>query len=298
MLKPGSSQEAGAGGQGGSPVEFLAAGDFDTLAPIPKSLAYLARVQYDPDIGFLEVARVIESDVALVANLLRLANSSWGHSTTPIVTVKDALNRLGMTNVLNLVLISSLAVPMKKASAGYELEENELARHSVAAYLAASGLPRFTPLALPKEAATAAFLHDIGKLLLGRYMTHELLAQIRQSFMAGEFKSSCEAEQHFLGTDHAEVGMAIVHHWGFPRELSNAIRRHHAPEVYDDVLLAAVKLCDSVAKMVFPLRGDPETPASEERENMRALNLVPSDLALICVLVEEGWKETEKFLQS
>ncbi len=271
--------------------------DFESLAPMPKSLAYLAKVQFEPEVGFQEVARVIETDMALVANLLRLANSAWSHTTSPVSTVKDALNRLGMSNVLNLVLISSLAVSMKKACSGYELGEDELARHSVAAYLAANSLLRFSQQPIPKGAATAAFLHDIGKLLLGRYITREVLDQIRQSVLDKEFKSQCEAEQHFLGTDHAEVGMAIAHHWGFPKELTVAIRRHHAPEVFDDALLAAVKISDSIAKMIFPLVGGWELEPAEQIEIMKVLGMVPSDIALICVLVEEEWKETEKFLQ-
>ncbi len=271
--------------------------DFESLAPVPQSLAYLAKVQYEPEIGFQEVSRVIETDMALVANLLRLANSAWSRGASQIMTVKDALNRLGMTNIVNLVLMSSLASAMKKACPGYDLGENELARHSVAAYLAASSLRRFSPVDLPNGLSTAALLHDIGKLLLERYISQTLLAKIRQSVADKQFPTYCQAEEHFIGANHAEVGMAIAHFWKFPRELFVAIRRHHEPEVYDDLLLAGVKLADLVAKMVFPLRVSEEMPRKEQLELMHVLGIVPSDLALMCVLVEEEWKETEKLLQ-
>jgi len=269
--------------------------EIESLAPMPGSVAALAKIQYQPGIWLKEVASIVENDPAITANLLRMANSAWSHTMSPIATVSDAVVRLGMTQVFNMALIMSLSAPLKQPCLGYELSENELARHSIASYLAAGSLGRFATQSIPEEAATAALLHDIGKLLLNRYVNHEVMVRIRLAVQEGK-RSVTEAEQQYLGTDHAEVGSAIARHWKFPEPMQEAIRRHHDFNPPFTPILDAVQTAHAIAGRVSIPKDNDRRPAQPEVVQLRRLGLQSSDEALICVLVEEDLAKTAVLL--
>ncbi|HUJ28751.1 MAG TPA: HDOD domain-containing protein, partial [Myxococcales bacterium] len=52
-----------------------------------------------PDIDARKLARLVSRDPALSASLLRVANSAFYRGASPIQTVRDALARMGMTEV-------------------------------------------------------------------------------------------------------------------------------------------------------------------------------------------------------
>ena len=54
--------------------------DIENLAPMPDSVARLAKIVGDANTDVSQVARVIEFDQALTTNVLRLANSAWSGS--------------------------------------------------------------------------------------------------------------------------------------------------------------------------------------------------------------------------
>jgi putative nucleotidyltransferase with HDIG domain len=257
---------------------------------------YLAKMQYEPDLWLKEVARVIELDPALTANVLRVANSAWSGSSQPIATVRDAVVRLGLSQILNLALIMSLSTPLKKACPGYDLAESELARHSSAAFLAAGQLCQFSGRTVPQAVTTIALLHDLGKILLGRYIKKEIQIQIKEAVKSGQ-TSQIEAEQQYLGTNHAEIGMAITRHWKLPNEWSDIIRRHHDYNPPFDTMLDAVQLSDTLAKIVLAPAEDRGAGLRQiPAEVLQRLELPQSDLALICVIVEEEKKKTDQML--
>lgn len=258
----------------------------ESLAPMPRSLDYLAKLQYAPDIWVGEVARVIDLDEALTANLLRWANSAWSHSSTSVGNVKDALIRMGIANVLNLVLITALASPMRRACPAYQLAENELSQHSILAYVTATCLGQFAAQPIPDTVATASLIHDLGKLLIERYLSRELMLQMSLAVKSGKV-SPMEAELQYLGTDHAEVGMQIARHWKFPDDIAQTIRRHHDPEPPRNTLLDAVQVCDMMAKQIF--RKDPQAEPLWEAMpgNLQRLGIEPADMALLSIRVED-----------
>ena len=124
---------------------------------------------------------IVQFDEALTASLLRSANSSWSASRSEITTVRDAVIRLGASPVLALTLgmngsgaISGDALPK------YGLSEGELWRHSVAASLAAELLTQLAAHRPPPETATAALLHDVGKLVMALSSIHPPRRALRE----------------------------------------------------------------------------------------------------------------------
>ena len=118
--------------------------------------------------------------------------------------------------------------------------------HGAASQLAVRALAAERPAAgIPSIAETAALLHDIGKLIVSRYLKADVKELVSHARTRGI--TFVEAEREVLGVDHAEVGAAMAEHWRFPPLITDAIRRHHSPPFTDPTPVAG---CGGVANMV------------------------------------------------
>lgn len=215
------------------------------LEPLPASALRLARLVCDGAPDLTEVVDVVRCDQALTAAVLRAANSSWSASRTEVTTVHDAVVRLGAGPVLATVLAVDLRARLDVAVPELGLSEGDLWRHSVAALVAAEHLARCAGGRLPGATATAALLHDVGKLLMARFVDRALLGGVAGARDAGV--PPVDAEREVLGVDHAELGALVAHSWGLPAPLVHGIGRHHDPDGDHGGIAAAVALADHAA---------------------------------------------------
>jgi len=236
--------------------------DLDSLAqaasnlePLPASVARLAAAVASSDPDLDDIIDVVQYDQAMTATLLRSANSAASGSLNPVKSVRDAVIRLGTGSVLWLAVQSTARRRLLRAVPEYGLSEGELWRHSVAASLAAASLHRYASVTIPAETSTAALLHDIGKLLMCRFLADETLATIHRAQEDGGL-TRIEAETEILGVHHAELGGLMVQYWGFPESIQRGISYHHTPDEGVDHICYATHLADVVAKEIGDQRDD------------------------------------------
>jgi HD-like signal output (HDOD) protein len=260
------------------------------LEPLPASATRLAALVCEgaPELG--QVVEIVEFDEALTASLLQCANSSWSASRTEITTVRDAVIRLGASPVLALTLGMRVRNHLGDALPKYGLSEGELWRHSVAASLAAELVTQRAAHRPPPESATAALLHDLGKLVMERFLDRGLLDQLGEAQERGAGR--LEAELAVLGIDHAELGGLIARSWSLPESLVRGIRRHGRPRPGDDPIVHTVFLSDTLAKAVGAGRDDNADPPALARA-MQELGLGAPDVDEIRSLVEQRFAEVE-----
>jgi len=258
--------------------------EIENLTPMPVSMVQLTHMAGDPKVDLTELAKVIEYDEALTANLLRLANSTWLAGMEPVMSVREAVMRMGTAKILKMVVGRHLAGSMSTAIPGYNLDEHEHWRHSVAAALAAEELSTLLYMPQPGLAFTVSLMHDIGKLILGRYLADELVSQIQQA-VNEEHVSFVEAEHQIMGTDHAEIGAEIARYWKFPEPLINAIELHHNPDVQPEALIDLVHVGNIVARLMGVGLGCEELHLNTSQEAPKRLGVSPTLLEQVCVKV-------------
>lgn len=258
------------------------------LQALPPSLARLTALMGDdpPDLDAL--VDIIAYDPIITARLLRVANSSFSAPGRAITRARDAVVRLGPGLVFS-VAIGSCARPlMEQTVPGYGLPAGELWRHSVRAALAAEAAGRFCDTRLSPASFTAALLHDIGKLVLGRYLTPDRLVALRRAVEEGGLESY-QAEAELLSLHHGEVGGVIAQHWQLPDSLVQGIIHHHDPQPEHDPIAYVTCLADRVAHALE--REETDTDEEDERLTavLDALGMTPDGFADLRSTVAENY---------
>ncbi len=215
---------------------------------LPSVVIKLRQYLNDPDVSFDQLAKVIEYDPGLTANVLQLANSAYFGWSRTIKTVKEAITRLGTNRIFQMVLCMSVAPLVRKPIRGYDLDSSDLWEHSIATAICAEQLAQSLAIRNVEEAFTAGLLHDMGKIVLGTFV--EVDDEPIKEIVAKDHLSFNEAEMMVLGIDHAEVAGELLRAWNLPDEVVAAARWHHAPsrcgeehQVICDLIHVADVLC-------------------------------------------------------
>jgi putative nucleotidyltransferase with HDIG domain len=258
----------------------------EALDPVPVSVSRLVSIVARDNWAFSDVEQVIAYDQALTGRLLQIANSAASATLVRIGTVKEAIIRVGIGPVLSFAMAASIGKSLRRALPQYGLGEGDLWRHSVAAALAAEVLTAMCTRQVPPEAVTAALLHDVGKLVLARYLTPELLVGLAEARVRDE-RSSMQAEVEVLGVHHGALGGLIVRHWNLPDRLAEAITHHHDPDRAHDVICDVVHIANVAAKRVHDLgAGAPSGAEAVCPGSMERLHLGPSSFDRLISHVE------------
>jgi HD-like signal output (HDOD) protein len=192
----------------------LSGGQVD-LPSFPEIALKIRRILADPDAKVEQIVRVVGSEPALAARLLRIANSaSINRSGKKVTDLRTAIARIGH----NMVRSASISFSINQIRQANKLASlapylNDLWERStyVAAYayvLARSCCTRVNP----DEAMLTGMMHGIGKLyILTRATDHP------------ELFSSEAALNDIINDWYPSIGKAILENWKFSETMARAV---------------------------------------------------------------------------
>lgn len=195
---------------------------------IPTCPAMVAEVMHEarkdtPDIR--KLASAITADVGMSAITLKMANSAMFSNGAALNNVHRALDRLGMRNVLSVVLGVALRSSMMGLPTAFI--DRFWSRNSIMAQ-SAGILARQLYGISPDEAYIYALFHDAAiPLMLRRFPDYPHLIEAA----AANGESRIQAER-CLPCTHPIIGSLLVRNWGLPIEVSLAVRFHHETDIY------------------------------------------------------------------
>jgi HD-like signal output (HDOD) protein len=218
------------------------------LPAMPQTVFKAQELMSSSQAGMKQLAQVIETDQAIVARMLRFANSTYYGLSGKVSSVRHAATLLGNLKVGELITMAGSSTVIANTLEGYGLESGALWLHSLAvAFGARIVVSRKNP-DLAGDAFTAGLLHDAGKMILGQYIL-EKRAKFQGIIRNGE-QTFLEIEEKLLGFDHSEIMSAVCKNWNIPANLANAIQYHHCPSRTPESIFAyAVHLADAIAIM-------------------------------------------------
>ena len=191
----------------------LSGGKVD-LPSFPEIAVRVRRILSDPKSSIEQVVRVVGSEPALAARLLRISNSaSLNRSGRTISDLRTAINRIGY-NMVRSASISFAMLQIRKSNklVGLEHYLEELWQRSTVVAAFAFVLARTCTAVNPDEAMLTGMMHAIGKLyVLTRATDHpELFADT----------STLDA---IIREWHPSIGKAILENWEFSEIMAQAV---------------------------------------------------------------------------
>lgn len=198
------------------------------LPSLPTVVTRMEEAANDRRSDAATFAMIIESDPAVAARLLRLANSAYYRSQEGVPSIQAAVVRIGLEEVRKSCMAIGLIRSFVKPS--HFLDHEWFWHHAlVVASLARIIAEKHPRLHVdPDTAYTAGLLHDIGTLVLDQYFP-ECYAEVRNRLVQDE-AGLCHVEHDVLEIDHAEVGAILLKQWDLPPIIVEAVRWHHDPE--------------------------------------------------------------------
>ena len=238
----------------------------DHLKPVSDIAGKVMALLDDPDCGISDLSDTIRHEPALTANVLKLANSSYFGLPGKINDAKQAVVYLGMTQVVDLVLLVSCSESFSGSHGGYGLTTGELWKSAVSAAILANDLAEAKGLKQTSLFFTGALLRDIGKVVLDQHVKSAIEPIMnRVNIQSMTFR---EAERQVLGFDHCQVGAEVAKNWHFPTPLQCIIRYSHTPLVATGCFLEAsiVYMADALCrKMEIGLGVDDPSYPEDDR---------------------------------
>lgn len=257
---------------------IMSAGDLPTIPVVALKVMQLLESE---NATAEELAKIVASDPAVAARVLKISNSSFYGCQRQIQSLSMAIVILGFSTLKSLVVAASV----KQVYKPFGLTEQMLWEHSFGAGLAARIIASKTRLANEEEAFLAGLFHDIGKTIMNSLDRDKFQNVMQKSYNEGiPFE---EAEKSVYPFSHDEVGAYVIKKWNFPEALFTTIMQHHhlefAPseDVYLIHLTAVVNLADQFCNKL----------GIGTREPREELNPANSKAASIANLGEEKINE-------
>jgi len=258
-----------------TPQELIA--NLGDLPPLPQVAAQVLRLAADPDASMEDLRKVISTDQALTAQILKISNSAMFGMVREVTTLTQAIMTLGFSTIKSVVIASSAKNLYSRGAAG--LQERLLWEHALTAAMAGRAFGRSLRFPRAEEVFISGLMHDIGKSVMAIKFPERYVALIKTVY--NEQCDGLQLELDTFGFDHAMVGEALLHSWNLASPLEDAVRWHHDPihaPKDNQALAALVALGNQMALDQGAGIGRAESLSTATAQAMEILGVTPESL--------------------
>ena len=245
---------------------------FEALEAFPalaESRDRLLAVISKEHVATADVVTAVESDVALIIAVLRLANRARD-GRGRIDTVVQAVELLTPQTV-QAVASRARTFDFFERATVWDSAPERFRLHALATQHAADRIAAEVGYEDRDRLTVTSLLHDVGKLvLLHAYPGYP--SQVHRGARTPEER--IHQERRELGVDHALVGGVLIRRWGLPTSLSTPIERHHSQPEGE---AAFIRLADMLAHYAQGARVSP----AEMLQTARSIGLGPQQLRMV-----------------
>ncbi len=196
--------------------------------PTPRGVALeLMRATRDSDTSLVEIARLVKTDPALTAFVIRAANAARFAGKRKVVDVPQAVSRLG----INMVRVYAIAVSMMRSyrqgrCPGFDYD-GFWARSLLTAIVMSELAERGGSLH-SEEAFALALLCQIGQLTFATAAPDDYALVVGRSRALGIERALLERDA--FGFDQNELTAVLLVEWGIPTKLADVVFWQQDPE--------------------------------------------------------------------
>jgi len=210
--------------------------EVDKLVSLPDIYYRLEEAIVDPRSTTDQIAELLRSDPDLCARMLRMANSAFYSFPTKIETIERAVSTIGLRQIRELVLITSVVKAFEGIPPG-SVNMTTFWEHSVAVAIMSRELGTCARIPNADSFYIPGLLHDIGRLVM--YLKLPLLMHDLLQQRAASGQPMYLLERNILDYSHAEIGGRLLEFWKLPQSIWEPVVTHHDPRMGGEFSLAA-----------------------------------------------------------
>ncbi len=176
-----------------------------------------------PEQTLAELENIIMQDADLAAFLLNAASSDYYNFPSPVQTIEQAVELLGVKSIHKLVTLNVLAKAINNNPSHHV---QKIWTHSLGTACAARVIAQEVRPDNAEEMFTAGLLHDIGSILIYEFFPDKA-EKIRKATRDDENHRLLMAEKQILSTTHQEIGAGFLKEYDFPAIHQICAATHH-----------------------------------------------------------------------
>lgn len=239
------------------------------LPLLPKVAGQVLSMTSDPNADLGELSALIHRDQALAGHVLRIANSAAYAGSVPIVSLQQAVTRLGMQLLAEIALALSVQGETFHA-ANFQSEVKRLWRHSLASGTYGKEVARHKRQNVEGQ-FLCGLLHTLGKPVVLQSVT-EWQKETGQTL-------DLEMARALVDEFHNEIGALIATTWKLPQQvlISCSFYSRYAEAPTFRLETAMTYLSDRLAEWIV----SPEMVSEEALRTdpvLAVLNLYPDEV--------------------
>ena len=185
------------------------------LPTMPEMALRVREVAEDEDANVQELGKVIGSDTALTARIIKVANSAIYRGASEIEDLNMALMRLGMATTCTLATGLAMEQMFQATSDMVDKRLRKTWNQSTEIAGMSTVLCKHYTNLRPEQATLAGLMHQIGVLPILSY-AEQYSALLKDSLTL----------ESIIKSVHPKIGAKILDAWDFPQEIRNVPTAH------------------------------------------------------------------------
>lgn len=219
----------------------------ENLPPVPNVINELQNLYYMDTYNAHDIENIIKKDPALVANILKIANSPIYEFAREIVDIRQAIVLFGLDKIIEFALASYMNELLTFDLELYHISTEDFLRLSqrksvIAAQLIENKKDKFL-------VSNTAFLADIAKIIIANYAKKENIElQFDENISLNELD---EIEKSQFGFDTIEITTYIFDKWNFEKNMVDLMKNFKKQEnLHQKAIFIARDIINIKAKLL------------------------------------------------
>ena len=232
-----------------------------SLPPLSKTIIDVNTVYADDDSSIHDLAKVIENDPMIVANLLKAANSPLYGFGRDINSASQAVSLFGMGMTRSIALGNSVRKLLNVDMQPYGITSETFADISSKQATLMLNWYKKVDAKKAEKLYLAAFLQETGKILIAS----DIIQEDEVTTFSSEVEMSndlAQVERSYVDVSSSEVTAKVFEHWKFDSDFINMIKFADKPAAAPEEL-QEFSLALNIVKTIIPIN----KPLSEQAIN-------------------------------
>lgn len=204
-----------------------------SLPPLSKTIIDINKVYADPDASIMDLAKIVQHDPMIIANLLKAANSPLYGFAREIKNAAQAVSLFGMSMTRSIALSNAVRKLLNVDMQPYGITSERFAEISE---LQANLMMKWYKQINKQKADKlylATFLQETGKFLIASSIIQE--DETTSFYSEIELSNNvAQVEKMYTEVTSSEVTSIVFEHWKFDQEFIDMIKYADNPAAAPD----------------------------------------------------------------